>query len=399
MPDNSAPDKDSILSGDAARETESRLDELFAYIQSESENFLGYPCNQAFDYSPLDRFIKYSLNNVGDPFLPSTFKLNTHAIECEVIEQFARFTRAVPEDVWGYVTNGGTEGNMYGFYLARELYPEGIVYFSEDTHYSVSKILRLLKSKSIMIKSQDNGEVDYDDLRETIRIHRDTPPIIFANIGTTMKGAVDNLDTINGILDELALPDHYIHADAALSGMILPFVENPVAFGFDAGIDSISISGHKMIGAPFPCGVVLARKQNVRRIARSVEYIGTLDTTLSGSRNALSPLFLWYALRQHGEQGYKKIIQACFDMADYAIEKLASLGLDPWRNEYSNSVVFNRPAESIVHQWQLAVQGPVAHIITMPHVSTEQIDRFVQDLRNSSAGRNSSDNDSSESKR
>ena len=51
-----------------------------------------------------------------------------------------------------------------------------------------------------MIKSQPNGEMDYDDLRETIRIHRDVTPIIFANIGTTMKGAVDNLDTVKSIM-------------------------------------------------------------------------------------------------------------------------------------------------------------------------------------------------------
>ncbi|VAW76469.1 Histidine decarboxylase [hydrothermal vent metagenome] len=366
-----------------SQDTEQRLDELFEYIKIESQNFLGYPCNQSFDYSALDRFVSYALNNIGDPFLPSTFKLNTHTIECEVIEQFARYSRADPKDIWGYVNNGGTEGNMYGFYLARELYPEGMVYYSEDTHYSVSKILRLLKSKSIMIKSQENGEVDYDDLRETIRIHRDSPPIIFANIGTTMKGAVDNLDTIKKILHELALPGHYIHADAALSGMILPFVDDPVPFGFDAGIDSISISGHKMIGAPFPCGVVLAREKNVKRIARSVEYIGTLDTTLSGSRNGLSPLFLWYALRQHGEKGFKRIIQSCFEIADYAIAELDQLDLHPWRNKNSNSVVFDRPTEEIVHQWQLAVQGTLAHIITMPHVGKDHINRLVIDLKKS----------------
>ena len=41
--------------------------------------------------------------------------------------------------------------------------------------------------RHIMIRSQPNGEIDYDDLRETVRIRRDVPPIVFANIGTTMK--------------------------------------------------------------------------------------------------------------------------------------------------------------------------------------------------------------------
>ena len=42
--------------------------------------------------------------------------------------------------------------------------------------------------------------------------------------------------------------------------MILPFVDDPPPWNFAAGIDSIAISGHKMIGSPLPCGVALARK-------------------------------------------------------------------------------------------------------------------------------------------
>jgi histidine decarboxylase len=36
--------------------------------------------------------------------------------------------------------------------------------------------------------------LDDGDREETLRIHRDVRPIIFANIGTTMKGAVDDLE-------------------------------------------------------------------------------------------------------------------------------------------------------------------------------------------------------------
>ncbi len=358
-----------------------KLDRLLDRMKCNSTRFLGYPCNQNFDYSQLFEFLNYSINNVGDPFLPTSFGLNTHDIECEVINEFATLCQDTRKLTWGYVTNGGTEGNMYGFYLARELYPQGMVYYSEDTHYSVAKILRLLKSRSIMIKSQSNGEIDYDDLYETIKIHRDSPPIIIANIGTTMKGAVDDLQQINRILTELALPDHYIHADAALSGMILPFVDEPQPFGFDAGIDSISISGHKMIGSPIPCGIVLAKKANVERIARSIEYIGTLDTTLSGSRNGLSPLFLWSAINQIKRAGFIKIISHCLKVADYAISAFKKIGVSAWRNKNSNTVIFPRPSDELISQWQLAVHNDIAHIITMPHVEEAFIDTFISDYQ------------------
>ncbi|HSI62164.1 MAG TPA: histidine decarboxylase, partial [Candidatus Saccharimonadia bacterium] len=298
-----------------------QLDDLYARLTAQRPMNVGYPCNQTFDYSELFRFLEFSANNVGDPFNATNYRLNTQDFEREVLADFAKYTRAPENEWWGYVNNGGTEGNMYGLYVARELYPEGICYFSEDTHYSVAKILRLQHTRNIMLKSQPSGELDYDDLHETLRIHRDVPPIIFANIGTTMKGAVDDLATIRSVLDDLAIPNFYMHADAALSGMILPFVDQPQAWDFADGADSISISGHKFLGSPIPCGVALARKKHVERIARSIEYVGALDTTIAGSRNAFSPLILWYRLRTLGDAGLRLLVQECLENAEYAVVK------------------------------------------------------------------------------
>ena len=230
-----------------------------------------------------------------------------------------------------------------------------------------------------MIKSQANGEIDYEDLRETIRINRDAPVIFMANIGTTMKGAVDNISTVRAILDEFAVRDFYIHGDAALSGMILPFVPEPQPFGFNAGFDSVSISGHKMIGSPLPCGVVLTRNEHVARIARSIEYVGVLDTTLAGSRNAVTPLMMWYALQKHGRDGYREIVAECLAVAAYAVERFSENGIPAWRNENSVTVVFPKPSAEIVRKWQLAPYEDIAHLITMPHVTRETIDEVLHD--------------------
>ena len=259
-----------------------RLDQLLKGFDTEAPYLVGYPINQDMDYSGLFPFLRYAANNVGDPFQGSNLRLNTHDIEREVVHAFAGFMSLDRDQVWGYVTSGGTEGNMYGLYMGRELHPDGTVYFSQETHYSVVKLLRLLGMRSVMIRSQPSGEMDYDDLRESVRINPDTPHIILANIGTTIKGAIDDLSIIREILDDLGVPNSYIHADAALSGMILPFVADPRPHGFGAGIDSIAVSGHKLIVSPVPCGVVITRKDYVSRIARSIEYVGVLDTTIPG---------------------------------------------------------------------------------------------------------------------
>lgn len=356
-----------------------RLDSLLYACRGQSATQVGYPCNQTFSYQALSGFFEYCLNNVGDPFHSSNYWSNTHEIEREVVYTFAQFMHLDQEECWGYVTSGGTEGNMYGLYLARELYPSGMVYFSEDTHYSVLKNMHVLNTRNIMIKSRDNGEIDYEDLRETVRIHRDVPAIVLANIGTTMSGAIDDVVRMQSIFEDLAVTNFYIHADAALHGMILPFVDNPPAYGFDVGYDSVSVSGHKLIGTPFPCGIVLAKHDYVMRVARAIEYVGVLDTTLSGSRNALAPLLLWYALHCYGESGFRKIVHDMLDNASYAVARFNAHGIPAWHNLYSPIVVFPKPAKSVLQKWQIAVYKDIGHLITMPHVTRPIIDRVVDD--------------------
>ena len=363
-------------------EAEERLDGLLKTFDADSQKMMGYPVNLDYDYSALLPFLQYSANNVGDPFHDSNYASNTHEIEREVVGTFADMMRLPRDQAWGYVTSGGTEGNMYGLYLGREMFPNGVVYFSQDTHYSVVKILRLLKARNIMIKSQPNGEIDYDDLYETIRINRDVPVIFMANIGTTMKGAIDDVGRVRDILDDLAVSNYYIHADAALSGMILPFVDDPQPYGFDAGFDSVAVSGHKMIGAPLPCGVALTRKEYVSRIARSIEYVGVLDTTLTGSRSAFAPLMIWYAFQRRGLEGFRELVSRSLSQTEYAVERFNEVGILAWRNRNSVTVVFPRPSAEVVRKWQIAPYEDIAHIITMPNVTRESIDALVDDVLN-----------------
>ena len=268
---------------------------------------------------------------------------------------------------------------MYGIYMGRELLGNPVAYFSEDTHYSVRKILHVLNVRNMMVRSQANGEMDYDDLRESMGANRDVPALIVANIGTTMKGAVDNLDRIRAVIADAAPPRAYIHADAALHGMILPFVEDPQPFGFDSGIDSFAVSGHKLIGSPVPCGVVVTKKAYTARIGRAVEYVGVLDTTLAGSRSAIAPMIIWYGLQKHDAAGYRSMVTGMLDTAEYAVQRFNANGISAWRTRNSPIVVFPRPSPYVLFQWQLAPLGDIAHLVAMPHVTRAMIDQVVAD--------------------
>ena len=370
---------DLPVSGMDPSEIQTKLDHLLEEMRMGSDMQVGFPGSQKFDYSPLVPFLEYSLNNVGDPFHVSSYRVNTHEIERQVIGRFARMTRIEPGQAWGYVTSGGTEGNMYGLYLARELYPNAMFYFSEDTHYSVLKNVRVLNVRYNMIKSQDNGEIDYQDLYDMIRVYRDLPAVIMANIGTTVRGAVDDIPRLKEILQDLEVRNSYIHSDAALSGLILPFTEEPQPFGFDAGIDSISISGHKLIGAPLPCGVVVTKKPYVERVGRAVEYVGVHDTTLSGSRNGFAPLMLWYALARLGEDGLSELVRGMLDTAEYAVDQFNERGIPAWKHKNSVTVVLPKPPPDVFMKWQIAPEGKETRIVTMPHVTRQMIDELVED--------------------
>ena len=54
-----------------------RLDDLATRFTALRKLNIGYPCNQDFDYSELAPFLAWSANNIGDPFGPSNYRLNT----------------------------------------------------------------------------------------------------------------------------------------------------------------------------------------------------------------------------------------------------------------------------------------------------------------------------------
>lgn len=360
-----------------------RLDEFWDHCVRNQYFNIGYPESADFDYRSIERFLRFSLNNCGDWSKYCNYVLNTFAFEHEVMEYFAELFEIPFEDSWGYVTNGGTEGNMFGCYLAREIFPESTIYCSRDSHYSVAKIVRLLRMKCRVVDSLANGEIDCDALVAGISHDRERHPIILANIGTTVLGAVDDIAEIQRLLSRAGIvrSDYYIHADAALSGMILPFVDDPQPFSFADGVDSICVSGHKMIGSPIPCGIVVAKRANVARVSVEIDYISSEDKTISGSRNGHTPLLMWKAIKSLSRSDLQRRVRHALEMAQYAVDRFRAAGVDAWRNRNSITVVFPRPSEVVWKKHCFATSNDVAHLITTPHhKDSTRIDRLIDDV-------------------
>lgn len=357
-----------------------RLEDFLEKVKGRSKTYIGYPAGTDFDYKELYPLLDYSLNNVGDPYTQSN-DMTSKEFETEVVSFFAEYFNAPKNNYWGYVTNGGSEGNLYALYLARELYPNGMVYYSETTHYSIQKNIHLLNMDSIVIRSQANGEMDYDDLAVTLQLNRHRSVIILANIGTTMTEAKDHVPTIVDILKKYAIKSSYIHSDAALSGSYLPALGYH-DFDFAHGADSVAISGHKFFSSPITNGVVMVKKSYKERIGRSINYIGSLDTTITGSRTGFNALALWYFIQKSGKEGISQRAQTCLENANYLRGALNEIGVKAWSNENAFTVVFPRATDEICKKWQLASDNEISHAICMPGVTRQILEEFVNDIKN-----------------
>lgn len=357
-------------------------------LRERTDHHLGYPYNLEFDYGDLVKLQHYSINNLGDPFLESNYGVHSREFEIAVLDWFAALWEIPKEDYWGYVTNCGTEGNLHGILVGRENLPGAILYASEDSHYSVFKAARMYKMDLVKVRSTPSGEMDYMHLEERLFENRPRPAVINLNIGTTVKGAVDNVDRAIDVLTRCGYKerdDFYIHCDGALFGLMLPFIQNAntaaAQVTFRKPIGSISVSGHKFCGSPIPCGVIITRQTYIAALANDVEYLNSRDATIMGSRNGHTPIYMWYTLCRKSVVDITNDVSYCLELARWFRDELCRHGIRNMLNDLSSTVVFERPKdEGLIKKWQLACQGQDAHVVVMPNITKCKLDAFLSEL-------------------
>jgi histidine decarboxylase len=525
-----APDpQDFVLDGRGVPpdKRDTVLRRLAAYLSDRRDHMLGYQVNENMDAYRLDigQFLTSHVNNIGDPFQESGYKVNSKVVEQAVLSYLARLWNGTPydpkdkESCWGYVLSmGSTEGNMYALWNARDYLSgkrllgeeEGahkgapvryaspavprenpnayspVVFYSEDTHYSFTKAVRVLNLPTFselgramypddcplggpwpdevpsalpsggppdeQYSTFGPGSIDVTALATLVEFFaaKGHPIIVSLNFGSTFKGAYDDVrsvcDRLLPIFAEHGLVRRrveyeegrhdvrrgfWIHVDGALGAAYVPFLdkatrdpryeyepEAPVP-EFDFGlasvvpgekplkesvdmVASIVVSGHKWMGAPWPCGAFMTKIKYQMQPPDNPEYIGSLDTTFAGSRNGLSPIVLWDHIAQNPDARQIALSTHCQRMAAYLVDKLTRLqqrlaskfgpsGLWIARTPLSLTVRFRRPNPALVAKWSLSTvtmrmrpddrkPRDMAHIFLMASVTEEEIDAFVADL-------------------
>jgi hypothetical protein len=70
------------------------------HLQRKSSLHFGYPYNLMFDFTELQGFMNYSINNLGDPYVPSNYQVHSRQFECAVIDFFAELWKMEPDSYW-----------------------------------------------------------------------------------------------------------------------------------------------------------------------------------------------------------------------------------------------------------------------------------------------------------
>lgn len=365
------------------------------YLDFRTAHHLGYPYNLSYkSQEDLKWTLGYGLNNLGDPFESSRYGLHSRCFEKSCVRWFCELWDIPAEEAFGYVTGSGSECNMYGLYVAREAHPDGVVLTSHDTHYSVLKYAAMFRMEARPVRSSLNGEIDYEHLAEVARgvAAEGRSVILNINVGTTVKGAVDDAGrAIRAVRDAGVAEDRmHVHVDGALFALCCHFIDHPKLnqLGFSAlPIDSFSVSAHKMLGCCLPAGVVIVRRKHTERLFSTVPYLNSTDSTIMGSRNGHAPLFVWHQLMYKVATGeLRSDIDRCFQFARYVAHRMRSevRNARVLLNELSTTVVFALPpasgaTEAFVDKWQLACVEGIAHIVAMPSHRRERLDAFVDE--------------------
>ncbi len=268
-------------------------------------------------------------------------------LEAQTIRWVGQFV-GFDDQAVGALAAGGTISNLTALTAAREWALPGFrqegaagrrmaLYCSQEAHYSVRRAAEVLGIGGRQVRAiplNEQRRMDPAACAAAIDADRGAgiiPVAVVATAGTTLTGAVDDLQALADVAEERQV---WLHVDGAYG---LPAAATRRAGPLFAGLDraqSATVDAHKWMYVPKACSVLLMHGFDTLERAFSHEesympHSGTqvlaVDRTLEYSR-PLRGLKLWLAFTVHGADAIRAAIERNLEEA----QLLASLlGADP----------------------------------------------------------------------
>ncbi|MEM7205999.1 MAG: pyridoxal-dependent decarboxylase [Planctomycetota bacterium] len=180
----------------------------------------------------------------------------------------------LPAGFEGIVTSGGSMATLGALAAARaraggpDTAAPGVVYTSDQAHYSAAKAARILAVPHVRVLATDADQrLPATTVREAIAADRRaglTPWCVIATAGTTSTGAIDPLPALADLCADEGV---WLHVDAAYGGAVALADEcRPLLEGMERA-DSVGLDPHKWMYVPFECGCLLVRDVAALRAA------------------------------------------------------------------------------------------------------------------------------------
>lgn len=259
----------------------------------------------------------------------------TAQIELMTIE-WLRQLFEFPASGGGLFVSGGSMANLTCLAVARHTNlannpANATVYFSDQTHSSVAKGLKILGFQQYQLRKLPSDEsfcLPMDALAQKIAADRQqglVPFCVVANAGTTNAGAIDPLEKI---ADFCAAEGLWMHVDGAYGGSA---AISKTGRGVLAGMnraDSLSIDPHKWMFQPYEIGCALIRNQEhlkdtfkvsaeyLKIIEQSAEQPNFSDYGVQLTRG-FRALKLWMSLKAFGVEAFREAIEIGIENALY----------------------------------------------------------------------------------
>jgi aromatic-L-amino-acid/L-tryptophan decarboxylase len=278
-----------------------------------------------------------------------------------------------PADAGGLFVSGGSMANLTCMAVARHQMlannpNNATVYFSDQTHSSVAKGLKILGFQQYQlrkIKSGDNFQLPMGALKQKIAADRQqglVPFCVVANAGTTNSGAIDPL---NEIADFCADQGLWMHVDGAYGGSAAITDEGKTLLDGLNRADSLTIDPHKWMFQPYEIGCVLIRKSIhlTDTFKVSAEYLKIIE------ESAEQPNFSDYGVQL--TRGFRAL---------KLWMSLKAFGVDAFRQAISRGMAQARRTEALLRQnphWQIitpATLGIVTFRYVRPGASESELD-------------------------
>ena len=224
------------------------------------------------------------------------------AMEKECVAEIARMFGW--ETFLGHLCGGGTMANLEALWIAGQVRPGAKIVASGQSHYTHSRISRVLQLDFVSIAVDELGRMDMGALES--QLHDGNVGTVVVTIGTTGTGSVDPLPAILGLKEKY---DFRIHVDTAYGGYFRLVddldAEARAAFACIDQADSIVIDPHKHGLQPYGCGCVLFRDPSVGKLYKhdspytyfTSEELHLGEISLECSRAGAGAVALWATMR------------------------------------------------------------------------------------------------------